>query len=65
VNLFQPTNIELDGRIVSGTSPVKPGDKVVLLALMDLIAVGSACPQDQTPLNNFKPSDIRFTVRNA
>lgn len=63
VNLFQPTPISEDGLIRSGKSPAKPGDKVVLRALMDVIAVGSACPQDQTPLNDYKPSDIRFVVR--
>jgi uncharacterized protein YcgI (DUF1989 family) len=63
VNLFQPTPIGDDGLIRGGMSPAAPGDKVVLLALMNVLAVGSACPQDQTPLNNYKPSDIRFEVR--
>lgn len=65
VNLFQPTPIGEDGLIRGGMSPAKPGDKVVLRALMNVIAVGSACPQDQTPLNNYKPSDILFVVRNG
>jgi uncharacterized protein YcgI (DUF1989 family) len=65
VNLFQPTFLGEDRLFRSEMSPAKPGDKVSLLALMDVIAVGSACPQDQTPLNNYKPSEIQFAVRDA
>jgi hypothetical protein len=32
---------------------------------MDVIAVGSSCPQDQIPLNDFKPSELRLVVRNG
>jgi len=64
VNLFQPTPIDAAGLIGGGMSPAKPGAKIVLRALMNVLAVGSACPQDQTPLNNYKPSDIRFDVSN-
>lgn len=65
VNLFQPTPVNADGTVGGGMSPAKPGDKVVLRALMDVLAVGSACPQDQTPLNNYKPTNIRFTVKDS
>ncbi len=61
LNLFQPTPMQ-DGEIGVVMSPAKPGDRVVLRALMDIVAVGSACPQDQTELNNFKPTDIRFVL---
>jgi uncharacterized protein YcgI (DUF1989 family) len=61
-NFFQPTPILPDGTYGTGTSPAKPGDKVVLRALMDVIAVGSSCPQDLIPLNDFKPSELRFVV---
>lgn len=61
VNFFQPTPME-NREIGVAMSPAKPGDRVVLQALMDIVAVGSACPQDQTELNNFKPTDIKFTV---
>lgn len=64
-NFFQPTPIRPDGTYGTGTSPAKPGDKVVLRALMDVIAVGSSCPQDQIPLNDFKPSELRLVVRNG
>ena len=63
-NFFQPTPILPDGTYGTGTSPAKPGDKIVLRALMDVIAVGSSCPQDLIALNDFKPSELRLVVRN-
>jgi len=62
-NFFQPTPVNADGTYGTGTSPSKPGDKSVLRALMDVHAVGSSCPQDQTPLNDHNPSQIQFIVR--
>ena len=60
VNLFQETSVTSKGLLVSGISPAKPGDRIVLEACMDVKAVGSACPQDLSPVNNYKPTDIRF-----
>jgi len=60
VNLFQETSMNTKGLILSGVSPAKAGDRVVLKACMDVKAVGSACPQDLSPVNNFKPTDIQF-----
>ena len=62
-NFFQATPIRPDGTYGLETSPSKPGDKVVLRALMDVIAAASSCPQDQTPLNDYKPSELRLFVR--
>jgi uncharacterized protein YcgI (DUF1989 family) len=64
-NFFQPTPINPDGSYGTGTSPALPGDKIVLRALMDVIAVASSCPQDQIPLNDFHPSALRLVVRHA
>lgn len=64
VNFFQNTPI-VDGRYGRGVSPSKPGDKVVLRALMDVVAAGSACPQDQTGSNGEHLTDIIFVVRDA
>lgn len=60
LNLFQETSITTKGLFVGGVSPVKKGEGVVLEALMDLIVVGSACPQDKAPTNNYNPTDILF-----
>ena len=64
-NFFQPTPVQADGTYGTGTSPAKPGDQIILRALMDVIAVGSSCPQDQIPLNNFNPSRLKLVLSDA
>ena len=66
INIFQNTPIQLDG--IYGPmqpSPAKMGDKVVLKALADMIAVGSACPFDLLRLNGDRLTDILFLVPDA
>ena len=41
------------------------GDKIVLLAIVDMIAVGSACPMDYYPANGDRLTDLKFIVREA
>jgi uncharacterized protein YcgI (DUF1989 family) len=65
VNFFQNSPILADGTVGRGRSTARAGDKVVLRALMDVIAAGSACPQDQTEANGFNVTDIRLMVRDA
>jgi uncharacterized protein YcgI (DUF1989 family) len=65
VNLFQNTPILADGRYNRGVSPSRAGDKVVLRALMDVIAVGSACPYDLTDSNGDRITDIKFIIHDA
>ena len=62
VNLFQSTRVQNDNTYVRAVSPAKPGDKVVLRAFMDLIAVGSACPNELHGGNGLPLSDILFVV---
>ncbi len=66
VNIFQPTIIQADGSFMAPyQSPSKAGDTVTFRTLMDVIVAVSACPQDQTPLNKHRPSDLRITVRDV
>ena len=58
VNLFQNSPVLSDGTFASAPSPAKAGDYVTLLALMDLIAACSACPQDLAPTNAGRPTDL-------
>jgi uncharacterized protein len=58
VNLFQNSPVLPDGTFASGTSPARAGDHVTLLAVMDLIAACSACPQDLAPTNAGRPTDL-------
>ena len=66
VNFFQNTPILPDGKFDYGEpSRAKAGDRIVLRALMDVIAVGSACPMDLVPMNGDRLTDIRFVVHDG
>jgi uncharacterized protein len=62
VNFFQNTPILADGTIEYRPSAAKAGDRVVLEALMDIIAVGSSCPYPGG-INGDRPTDLKFIVR--
>lgn len=57
--------IVADGSYGLSTNPASAGDRVVLRALMNVIAVASACPQDISPLNDRRLSDIEMVVRDG
>lgn len=63
-NIWMHIPLSPDGRTEWGTPLSRPGDQVVLLALMDVVAVMSACPQDLTPVNGIghEPADLAFEV---
>lgn len=63
INLFQNTPVSADGTLGMEESPAKPGDKVVLRAVIDAVVAVSACPQDQNPINNWQPTDVRLLTR--
>ena len=64
VNFFQNTPVASDGSIARLTSAAKPGDKVVLRALQDMLVAGSACPMIGG-MNGDRSTDIRFVVHDA
>ena len=64
VNFFQNTPVMEDGSIGRHKSLAQPGDKVVLRALQDVIAVASACPMIGGS-NRDVPSDLRLVVRDG
>jgi agmatinase len=59
VNLFQNSPLLADGSYASAASVAQAGDRVTLLARMDLIAACSACPQDLAPTNAGRVTDLR------
>ena len=61
LNLFFNTNIE-ENQYLSDESWSRPGDYVILKALVDLICVSSACPDDTTPSNGWQPSDVYVRI---
>ena len=60
--LFQNCPYDEEGRFTLFEPVTKPGDYVLFKALRTVIAVGSACPQDQNPANAYKISPIVFEV---
>ncbi len=59
INIFQNAPIHADRTFGNEIPTSKPGDKIILRALVDGIVAGiSACPQDLNPCNGFHPSPI-------
>ena len=65
VNLFQNSPIDDQGKLTIVPPISKAGDHVLFRVLQDVIAVGSACPMDINPCNDFNPTDIMFEVYQA
>jgi len=64
LNLFMNVPVAEDGSVQRVPPRSKAGDRVTLLAEMDLMVVLSACPQDITPINGTgrQPSDIAWCI---
>jgi uncharacterized protein YcgI (DUF1989 family) len=63
INIFQNAPIHPDRSFGNEIPTSKPGDKLVLRALLDgTVAAISACPQDLNPCNGFHPSPIRARI---
>ncbi len=62
INFFMHVPVTDDGRldIVDGIS--RPGDRIELVAEMDVLVVISNCPQLNNPCNGWNPTPIRLTV---
>jgi uncharacterized protein YcgI (DUF1989 family) len=66
INIFQNAPVQPDRTFANEVPTSKPGDKIVLRALMDgIVAAISACPQDLNPCNGFHPSPILARVLEA
>lgn len=61
-NLFTNFFINPDGTFTIKAPESKPGDHVVLRALMDLHVVVSACPQDMNLTCGGRPTDILLEI---
>lgn len=63
INIFQNAPIHPDRTFGNEIPLSKPGDKIVLRALLDgIVAAISACPQDLNPCNGFHPSPIKARI---
>lgn len=61
INLFMNTPFLPDGHVQWLQAPTRPGDHVVLRALLDCYVVVSACPQDLVGIND-TPTGIALEV---
>jgi uncharacterized protein YcgI (DUF1989 family) len=63
-NLWMNNPVSPDGSLGWLPPRAKPGDHVLLEALVDCVAVMSACPQDLVPVNGADccPVELAFTV---
>ena len=62
-NLFQNSDPTAEGGFAMQPSIAEVGGKIVLKALVAMIAVGSACPMDYYPANGDRLTDLKFVVK--
>ncbi len=65
LNLFQNTPVVDNGRIGLTDPLSRPGQRIVLRALVDLFGSLSPCPQDIIPGNGLVPTPMRVVVGDA
>jgi uncharacterized protein len=65
INWFMYVTIKQRGELEIREPLAEKNDFVVLKALMDVVVAVSACPQDLTPTNAGKPTDIMLRVYKA
>jgi uncharacterized protein YcgI (DUF1989 family) len=61
-NIFQNTRVDPQGQFVAQPALSRAGDRIVLRALMDLVGAVSACAQDQTPVNGYRPTPLVLRI---
>ena len=54
--------VAADGKTGWGEPVSKPGDYVVLRAVMDCVVAMSACPQDILPINKGKTVEAHYQI---
>ena len=64
LNLFQNSAIKPDGELVIEPPVAPPASHVTLKAMMDMVIVFSACPQDMAPTNgaDMMPKDAELVL---
>ena len=60
INFFFNTGIDEHGVMYADQPWSRPGDYVLLRAMTDLVCVSSACPDDTSAANAWKPTDIHI-----
>jgi uncharacterized protein YcgI (DUF1989 family) len=61
-NIFQNTAVDAEGNFNFEAARSKPGDRLVMRALMDLFGAVSACAMDQLPVNGWKLTPLLLVI---
>ena len=62
LNIFQSTRIDSHGSFAPTTAVSRPGDRIVLRALMDIMGAVSACAQDQGRVNGDRLTPLLLVI---
>ncbi|WP_454815783.1 DUF1989 domain-containing protein [Labrys neptuniae] len=65
INFFFNTQVNHDGTISADEPWSRPGDYVLMRALIDLTCAASSCADDIDPANGWNPTDIQVRVYDA
>jgi uncharacterized protein YcgI (DUF1989 family) len=64
-NMFMATSLDAAGKPYVAGNPARPGDRIELLALFDVLAVPNICGSDTSPVSNFSLKPLKLSVREA
>jgi uncharacterized protein len=64
-NVFMHNRVTPQGKVVTDRARHPAGATVTLRAEMEVVALLSACPQDLTPCNAFRPTPMKLVVRDG
>jgi uncharacterized protein YcgI (DUF1989 family) len=62
INVFMRTPPRPDGEFEFHPAPSRPGDRLVLRSLADVVAAVSSCPMDLSPINGGRITPLRLVV---
>ena len=65
INFFYNTSVNHDGTLGADEPWSRPGDYVLMRALIDLTCAASSCADDVDPANGWNPTDIQVRVYGA
>jgi uncharacterized protein YcgI (DUF1989 family) len=62
INVFMSTPPKPDGEFGADPAPSKPGDRIVLRCLSDVVAAVSSCPMDLSSINGGRITPLKLVV---
>jgi uncharacterized protein YcgI (DUF1989 family) len=62
INVFMRTPPRPDGEFDFHPAPSRPGDRLVLRALADMVAAVSSCPMELSPINGGRITPLKLVV---